>query len=105
MKSTPTNTSLREEIVKCFRDSYMQTEGETELFDTEETIDAIEALLTAKTTEARIDELEFMRDHMYNYYHMVSATMNDKEAIATFDYEFEDRLAQLQQLDKGEADD
>jgi hypothetical protein len=32
-----------DDIRKCFRDTYMQTEGDTELFDTEETIKAISA--------------------------------------------------------------
>lgn len=34
------DTSL-EDIRKCFRATYMQTEGDTELFDTDETIEAI----------------------------------------------------------------
>lgn len=35
-------TSL-DDIRKCFRDTYMETDGDTELFDTEETIKAISA--------------------------------------------------------------
>lgn len=61
--------------------------------------DAIKALILADRKqhelEAKIAVLEGMRDQMFNMYHIVSATMNDKQAISAFDYEFEERIAEL----------
>lgn len=55
--ATPESDELRSQITKCFRDTYMETEGDTELFDTEETITAIQALIEAEVLRGKIDEL------------------------------------------------
>lgn len=39
------STELREQIKNCFKRNHMQTEGDTELFDTELTIDNLLALI------------------------------------------------------------
>lgn len=49
---TKQDSDLDNQIDKCFKDTYMQTEGNTELFDIYETKQAIKHLIL----QARIDE-------------------------------------------------
>ena len=59
-----TDSTLREQITKCFGDTKMpeddQFEPDVELFDIESTIDRIEALTALKVQEARIEEIVFL---------------------------------------------
>lgn len=56
--ATPESDELRRQITKCFRDTYMETEGDTELFDTEETITAIQALIEAEVLRVEEEALK-----------------------------------------------
>ena len=47
-------SDIREQIKKCFTDSYMENEGETELFDTDQTIENMAQLITNHTNAAVI---------------------------------------------------
>lgn len=54
MSKTPT---IREQIRNCFKRTLIQTEGDTELFDTEITIDELESLISQSVIEGKIEEL------------------------------------------------
>lgn len=62
--SKDTTDELREQIQSCFKRNLMQTEGDTELFDTELTIDNLLALISNREKLARIDELEQMHTNI-----------------------------------------
>ncbi len=49
---------LREAITQCFIDTYMQTEGNIELFDTDETIRALLQLFEDYAKAERVNELD-----------------------------------------------
>lgn len=70
---TLTNSELREQILDCFKRTKMQQEGDTELFDTDLTIDLIEALIDKQVIEAYGKGYEEGRNHLKD-------TLKDKDS-------------------------
>ena len=44
---------------------------------------------------AKIEETEMLRDKIWAFLHVLPATMGDKQAINSIDYEFEEELTHL----------
>lgn len=85
----------KDEIKKCFVDTYMQTEGETELFDIEETITKLQALIDRKVTEARVDERKIAKKEASP--RLYTTDLKDSITNATIKG-FEDALSEVRQL-------
>ena len=98
-----TDSTLREQITKCFGDTKMpeddQFEPDVELFDIESTIDRLEALIALKVQEAQIEELKNLRKHSKNHTYPIGEGLVSIPLVSTT--QIDTRLAALHKIKGG----
>ena len=65
------------------------------VYSLEESKQAIISQIEIEKLRARIEETEMLRDKIWAFLHVLPATMGDKQAINSIDYEFEEELTHL----------
>ena len=94
---------LREQIQSCFKRNLMQTEGDTELFDIELTIDNLLALISNREKLARIDEANDLHRNIMENPKWQSEEPDQAFAYARVHRIIDERIATLRkELDGGQ---
>lgn len=70
--------------------------GEPDFNEDTENIDQAKAAIQQLLVAERIATATELREKIYEFMHVLSATMNNKQAVSNINYEFESYLAALQ---------